>query len=365
MRRSVVGSVLVLAVGFVLIVACSAHGGADIGELGPGSDKAPTESASIPPSPSDGDDSEDPTSSIDASAKADGSKPDAGPPPPESFTPCSKIDEIREKTCGICGKASTICTSQADGGAPVWSQYSSCNGQLAGGCEPGTTLMEPCGNCGTRPKTCKPTCSFSFGQCGGQPAGACPAGAIELTAAGCPANTFRARTCSDTCAFSTFSDCAPPPAKIEAPKVVGTTNYTYVVLNASTTAKRLLDVCPDATLGAALVPTAYVQVHNPNATQVKVQIYNSQVLPGGPIFETLLATYSTDGKPTTEVARKKCTKGVSSFSDASLTGDDRFAALDSFENVTIPPGKTIWVYNASRAPASTGVVKLNVRLDAL
>ena len=119
--------------------------------------------------------------------------------------------------------------------------------------------------------------------------------------------------------------------------------------------------CPTATFGTNITPYAYVQVHNGNAKKAFVSVFNSQA-PGGPVFQTTLAAYGAT-KPATDAARKACTVGVSDWSDATLTGDDLFASLEEPNEVAIPAGATIWIYNAAYLPSDTGALKLSVLVN--
>lgn len=343
----------------VAAVACSASAVEDdLQAVAPQEPDPNGGSAQLPPSSSSGSSSGGaPVGPTPNDAGKKEASVDAGPPPPEPGTPCSVADEIKERRCGACGKQSTICL----GGK--WSDYSACGGELPGGCIPGTTTTEACGNCGTRAKTCNNSCTWSAAACGGQPANACTPGGVELASAGCTtANTFRSRSCTTTCTWNPFTTaCTAPPTTIEVPPTPGGVNYTYVVLKSTQTTKRLEDECPTGLLSTDVTPFAWVQVHNGNAKKAVLTVYNSQA-PGGPVFETSLAAYGAT-KPATDAARKSCAVGVAEFSEPSTTGDDRFAALEDTYEVPIAAGATIWVYNAAYDAASTGQLKLNVRLD--
>lgn len=346
--------------GFVSVAGCSADGSAeDVGDETPSTE--PTGGAQLPP-----------PSGTDASSAVDsgGTKPDsgtkkdasvdAGPPPPVPGDPCTTPDEIREKKCGACGEQSTICI----GGK--WTDYSVCTGELVGGCVPGTVEQEACGNCGTLTKTCTQYCSWQKTACGGQPANACTPGAVELSAAGCGADTYRQRSCPDTCAWNAFSmTCSAPPTTIEVAPTAGGITSTIATLSASQTAGRLGSICPNATISTSIsTPYVYLSVHNGNAKEAVVTLFTSQA-PGGSVLKTVLAAYAGAATPTTEAARKACTKGTNSFGDSSITGSTDFASLDGTDAVTIPPGGTVRVYLAGETATTTGTVKLSARTDKL
>lgn len=133
-----------------------------------------------------------------------------GGPPPVAGAPCDKLDEVRSKACGACGRAETLCLADS-GGKLKWSDYSACTGELAGGCLPGTTVDEPCGNCGTLTKTCTKYCAYTSSACMGQPAESCRPGSVEYSTVGCDASSYRQRTCTQTCTWGNFSStCAEP-----------------------------------------------------------------------------------------------------------------------------------------------------------
>jgi hypothetical protein len=346
--------------GFVSVAGCSADGSVeDVGGDTPATE--PTGGAQLPP-PS-GTDASEP---VDSSTKPDaGPKKeagvDAGPPPPNPGDACTTPDEIREKKCGACGEQSTICI----GGK--WTEYSACSGELAGGCVPGTVEQEACGNCGTLTKTCTQYCAWQKTACGGQPANSCTPGAVELSAAGCTtADTYRQRSCPGTCAWNAFSmTCSAPPTTIEVAPTAGGTTSTVATLAASQTAGRLGGSCPNATISTTVTtPYVYLSVHNPNAKEAVVTLFTSQA-PGGMNVKTVLAAYAGTATPSTDAARKACTKGTNSFGDSTITGSTDFASLDGTDAVTIPAGGTVRVYLAGELATSTGTVKFSARTDKL
>lgn len=345
--------------GLVSMAGCSADGGS--GDVGDSTDTQPTEgNAQLPPS-SGGGSSGDP---VDAGKTDSGKKDsgaDAGPPPPTPGTPCTKVDEIKKRKCGACGEQSTICFAADDGGTPTWTEYSTCTGEIAGGCIPGTMETEACGNCGTRVKTCSQYCSWSSPACTGQPANSCTPGGVELSGAGCPADQYRQRSCSATCTYDNFSACMAPPTTIEVPPTLASVNYTIANLSASQTEGRLGGSCPNASISTTIItPYVHLSVHNGNAKDAVVTIFSSQA-PGGAIVKTVLAAYASE--PGTEAQRKACTKGTNSYGDTTITGSSDFASLHGTQAVTVPAGGTITVYLAGELATSTGIVKLSVRTD--
>lgn len=299
---------------------------------------------------------------------------DAGPPPPVPGTTCAQPDEVRKKPCGICGIQSTVCLANGDSGTSSWSDYSSCEGELAGGCLPGTVVDEACGNCGTTKKTCTQYCAFTSSACTGQPASSCVPGGIELSSAGCAqADLFHARTCQSSCVFNNFgAACEAPPTVIEVGPTPGSVTSTIAVLSQGQTLSRMTGTCATATFSTTIAPPyVYLRVHNPLARAAVVAIYNS-LAPGGVAFKTAVAAYGGATSPTDDASRQTCIGSVSTYGTAALTGDSKFASLDGTRAVTIAAGATVSVYVGAynafdplKPADSTGKVKLNVQTLSL
>jgi hypothetical protein len=362
-----VTSMLVIAA----VVGCSASGGGDA-TTDDGTLPAPPPPSQLPPPSSTGDVDADPPPPKDAGKD---STVDAGPPPPVPGTPCTEPDKIVKKACGACGEASTVCLAAGDGGPATWTEYSACTGELAGGCTPGTTTTEACGNCGTQVKTCSKYCAWSTGACAGQPADSCVPLGVELSTAGCAtADTYRSRSCKTDCTWNSFSTtCGAPPKVIEVPPTAGSVNSTIVdLVSTKTMLKMASSTCPTATINATVsTPYDYIQVHNPNAKSAVVTVYDS-LAPGGVVFHTILASYAGATPPSGDPARKACVKGVNTFGDDTITGDFNFASLSDTDAVTVPANGSVEIYvaaynayAAANPKNSTGPVMLSVRLDSL
>ncbi|MBS2014880.1 MAG: hypothetical protein JST00_18465 [Deltaproteobacteria bacterium] len=366
---SVSARVLALAsfIGLGVVIGCSASGGGDV--IADPEPTDPTGEAQLPPAPTGSNQvtSDAGPTPKDAGPKTDSGPVDAGPPPPTPGTACSVPDEVRKKQCGACGTHSTLCL----GGK--WTEYGICEGEVPGGCIPGTKVTEACGNCGTQTRTCNNYCAFTTSACTGSPAGACTPGGVDLSNAGCAsADTYRSRTCNATCAYSSFTTaCAPPPSTVEVPPTTGTTNSTIVIIDEASVLPRATGTCPNATLSTTVsTPYTYAQVHNPNAKAATVSIYNS-LASGGVAFKTMLIAYDGATPPADDTARKACVK-LRTFGTTALTGDAKFASLDGTSAVTIPAGGTVTVFvgaynafDATKPADSTGKVKLNVQTMSL
>lgn len=374
LRSGLVTLVVAGVLGVMAAAGCSADGSSSVGE-----ETTPTEpttpGSQLPPASS-------------APGEVEAGKPppkdagkdstvDAGPPPPVAGTACSVIDEIKKKKCGACGEQATIClgAGAGDAGGGKWSDYGACENELTGGCIPGTTTTEACGNCGTRSRTCSQYCAYTFTGCKGEPVNACVPGAVDLSSAGCTgADTYHQRTCGVACTYGNFGlTCDAPPTSITVGPTVSSVTSTIVTLTSAQTAPRLGSFCPTATLAAAtLTPYQHIKVVNPLAKAVTVSVYNS-LAPGGVVFPTIMASYKA-ATPTTDAARKACVKGVNDFGNDLLTGDSDFASLDDDDGnaVTIPASGTVTIYvaahnkyNAANPALSTGKVKLSVRLEQI
>lgn len=206
MRRALAS---VAVVSLLFYAACSADGGAGVGDPPNDVDAATDPGVVLPPPSNDPDAGKD--SGKDAAPPKDGGgdgSTDGGPTAPAPGDPCTTADAIVSRMCGKCGKQEAICQPGAgsDGGALAWSEYGPCAGE-AGVCLPGT--KQACGNCGTA--TCTNYCTWSA--CGGQPANSCSPNSVESTTAGCPTGGFRSRTCQPTCQWTSYSlTCDVPQA---------------------------------------------------------------------------------------------------------------------------------------------------------
>lgn len=357
-------------VGAAAFGGCSAEG-ETIGE--PFTEPAPAEppASSLPASGSseDGPGPADASSTKRDSGRRTDAAVDAGSLPPVPGEPCATPNSIVEKPCGACGRHSAVCLV-GDGGAGHWSDYGSCDGQVPGGCEPGQTVTEACGNCGTRVRTCSKSCGWDAPKCAGEPSQSCSPGTVDLVAAGCKESTYRQVSCRADCTYEPVSvACDAPPTFVTVPPTTGGVSSTIALLSASQTMTKVTGACP-ATLSAIITPYAYVQVKNPLPKGAVVSIWSSTA-PHGAVVDTTLAAYASETGPTSDTPRRSCVQ-LSAYGNSSLTGDDRFASLDGSRKLTIAAGGTISVYvgaekgfDASKPSDSTGPVKLNVRTESL
>jgi hypothetical protein len=367
---------LVSLVGTAAVVGCSASGGTGITEADP---TEPDPGNTLPPTNNDVDndvpDTGRPTPKKDAGPKVD-SGVDSGPPPPVEGAACPVLDAKATKPCGACGKAETLCLDDGTGKGK-WTAYGACDGELAGGCTPGTIINEPCGNCGTQKKTCTQFCAFTTSFCSGQPANSCKPGALEYSGAGCPSpSTYRNRTCGAACTWGGFSATCETPVNehvLNIGAAVGAVTSKTVTFTAARMASRLsaFSSCPLVSApSAGNYPYQYIEIKNPSATKAaKVTIYSSAA-PGGAVVDTILAAYATAIQPMNDAQRQACRDGVNdqSSSDVALTGDANFSILKA---VAIPAGGSILVYLASyyQEPTvdeiTTGDLNINTKIETL
>lgn len=373
--RSLKTSLFVLGIsglaGFAAVVGCSASGDSEV------TDPAPTDpgsSGAVLPEAGSSSGSSGSSGGTDGGKKDGGPKVDsgfdAGPPPPTPHTPCPTLNQIKTKSCGKCGVASTVCLA-GDGGAGEWTDYSACESET-GECEPGATGTEACGNCGTLNKTCSNFCSWTVTACGGEPVDSCTPGAVDLVTAGCSTpDTYRQRSCQAACTWTNFTTaCEAAPTFLLVPPTVGSTNSTIVSLKSTQTNGRLSGTCPTGTINSTITPYNYFEVRNPTAKTAVVNIYHSQA-PGGAVIDTVIAAYA-GATPPADAARATCVKGVNDYGTTALVGDPDFASLDGASAVSIPPGGSVTVYsaayytfNATDPGATTGKMKLSVQVVSL
>ena len=122
---------------------------------------------------------------------------DAGETGSDASTSC-KTGSVQEEACGKCGTRSRLCD------ASKWLEWSGCFGET-GTCVPGDKRSVACGRCGTRSQTCNATCSWDSDACTGE--GTCVPGSTETAYTCLDSAKAKTRTCSDSCAWSTWSDC--------------------------------------------------------------------------------------------------------------------------------------------------------------
>ncbi|MBX3226488.1 MAG: hypothetical protein KIT84_32495 [Labilithrix sp.] len=387
MRRLATGLVCASALGVLAVfgAACAAGGTLDnepppdvaVAPTEPGVKLPPKSSSSSSGEPGGEDDDDDlggPTGDGGPTSKPDGggTNPglDAGPPPPPAPVagdPCPTLDELRSASCGFCGTKKTICEKTRDGSLK-WAPYSACEGQPADAvCAAGSVEPEPCGNCGTRVRTCSNACKWVVGACTVPPAAECAPATLDLTNAGCPEDqygkyVYRVRSCRSDCSFNPYSSCISPPAALEIGQTLNTVSSTVAIL-AGSLARASGTTCPLTAAFGEGRAYAYTQIRNPLSMDATVSIYNSEA-PGGAKIKTNLVAYEGDEAPSTADARKQCVRASTSFNQ-SITGGPGFAIMETTRRVTIKAGGSIMLYTSAVDANVSGSVKVNVKTEIL
>jgi len=290
--------------------------------------------------------------------------------PPVAGTACPTVDAIADRSCGACGKQSTLCATGADG-STVWSEYSACQNEVEDGCVPGTTVTEACGNCGTRVKTCSQYCTFQLGACTGEPVNSCAPGSTDYTAAGCAEpETYRQRSCGAACQWSSFTTtCAEPnnPNKLVIPTAVGTARTAIYTLSPNALTKRI-SRCGSTSTSTNKVPYVAVEVSNPTSATATLTIYHTGATSGALPLDTVIWTYDGALPPQDDADYIACTALTDSCTAAAnVCGNPSGKSMSwaGLPNVKIPPHGKILVYNVSYFAKDVGDFKLAARLDSL
>lgn len=362
----------------VLVVACGADGEGDALIQTDDAAAAPTSTTRLPPpSPPGPDAATDSGKDAAKDAANDAAKDsavDAGPPAPTPGDACKTIDEIYKRTCGACGSQEALCLPKADGTPGEVSDYSPCVNELAGGCIPGSSDNEACGNCGTRKRTCTQYCAWTTGMCTGEPANACLPTLHDYTPAGCATTgVVRTRACSETCTWGFFSaTCDALAYQLVVAAAPGDTISAIYPLRATMADKRMTGTCPNTSFSTTTNhPYAYVELVNPTSDTLTLSAWNTAAPNGGPILDTVMAWYEGSVAPARgdDAARKACAKGVNDACPAGVPcGNSKWAGLTNTQAITLPPlgSAIVWFgtyYAAGGSSLAEGNVKLVVRTD--
>jgi hypothetical protein len=299
---------------------------------------------------------------------------------------CATANDFEERSCGVCGTQSRICRRQSDGGLD-WATWSFCNGQLDGGCVPGT---EPdggvaCGNrCGRQRAVCQNDCTLAFGSCVPAPNAVCDKGLSvwEQADAGCTDPLEgRRRSCLDDCTWGTWSGCEPyyvlRDGGLSAAAELVITNDTRLsvvrTFAASATLPRLpapfsgYGPCPMAdSFSTTATPYVSVTVGNATASPRTVSLWASApTADGGSTVsvDTVSAVYPTATMPTAEADRRVCVGGTN---DACPTGNTEgctgsWSGHVGTSAVVIPPGAVFTFVVQAYSSTSTATLQLNAK----
>jgi hypothetical protein len=316
-----------------------------------------------------------------ADAMSDATVRDAGADaaPVDAGTVCRTGNDFEERSCGVCGRQSRICRAQADGGLG-WADWSFCNGQLDGGCVPGT---EPdgglaCGNrCGRQRAVCQNDCAYAYGACIAPPGAVCDKGTSAWTQddAGCTDPTHgRRRSCLNDCSWGTWSDCEPFYTLVDGglttPAELTITNdqaKTVTKTLVSTTTMARLPTFPSAcpltgTFSSTATSYVYATVGNATSQPRTVAVWASTPT-GGTSIDTVTAVYANATGPTDEASRRSC---VGTVNDTCASGNPQgcaspWSGLVGTEAIVIPAGATYTVLVQAYFSGDVGGVVINAK----
>ncbi len=308
-------------------------------------------------------------------AGVDAAPADAGPI-------CRTSNDFEERSCGTCGRQSRLCRSQTDGGLG-WADWSFCNGQLDGGCTPGT---EPdggvaCGNrCGRQRAVCQNDCSYAYGTCVAPPGAVCDKGTVAWSQddAGCSDPTHgRRRACLNDCSWGTASECEPfyplTDAGVAASAEIVITNdvtkFVTKTLDTATTMARIPTfpaACPlTGTFSSTVTAYASVTVGNATAAPRTVSLWASGAsVDGGATsnIDTVSAVYPTATSPATEADRRACV-GVSNDTCSSGNAEGCASPWSGHvgTNAVVIPSGAVYTFFVQAYSSSTGALRLNAK----
>jgi len=164
--------------------------------------------------------------------------------------------------------------------------------------------------------------------------------------------------------------CEPLDFKLVVAATPGDTVSSIYPLRATIAAKRLNGTCPNGYFSTTTdYPYVYVELMNPTENPLTVSAWNTAASTSGPIIDTLMTWYAGNTKPTDEVSRKACAKGVVDACPSGLPcGDNKWAGITGANAITLPPfGSALLFfgsyYAAGSGSPSEGPVKLVVRTE--
>jgi len=272
----------------------------------------------------------------------------------------------------------------------VWSLFGACASEIDGGCLPGTSTTVSCGTCGTQTILCEPDCEYGVTSCQGQVANGCLPGSVDFQVV--PACAVdggvggKLQTCNSSCSWGDAStSCTVAPNALTASVTPSAKVDTIVNLTAAQTALTLMSGnCPVSLAnGNISTPYAYVKVTNPSATKaLTASIWTSQPS-GAPKLDTEITTYSQMPGSTTEREQNCVNVLTDTCSDTSdptscpLNGTYGGLMIGDLQNspplppanqtnaVVVPGGGTVLLFLQLVNPGDSGEVRLTVRTESL
>jgi hypothetical protein len=325
----------------------------------------------IPPPFADASDDATVDAATDAPVEAgpDAAGADAGP----TGSTCPTKDLVGKQSCGLCGFQTRLCapSTPSDPASPLaWEEWGFCQHEVVGGCVPGTATNEACGLCGTRAKVCQIDCQYAVGACKNEPVGACSPGNVDFqTGLSCSAGG-RSRTCGPTCEYGSFGACFVPgePTLVLAGAAGGKTTGQFT-LPPATKAPRLTGTCPSGSVNNSATSYSYVVLVNPTANALTVSVWNGKSTNAGSAdIDTVMASYVTATKPTTDTERTACSTGVND--DCSNSSDATaclhlWSGLFGTSAVTVPANGKAYIYVAALSTSTSGDYQLTARTDTV
>lgn len=308
-------------------------------------------------------------------------------------SPCPDGSGIQTRQCGKCGSESRFC------GNGVWQAWGTCSGEVTGGCTPGESQSQYCGQCSWKNVTCGPDCKWNTaGFCNptpGAPAAECEgdasadggAAAKWYPGLSCDAGDGRWASCQPNCTWGNPGPCVTPPGAanvVSISGVVAGVQASVFSIPATPTLTRLSSgVCPKTSYAYEdPVPYSYVEIRNPTAQAATVSIWlSNSTAPadGGDAgtrnIDTILAVYAGRALPMSDAERFACLVYVSdecsSTTDAPCKSPWSGLTLGAGHAVTIPANGSVLAYVSVYTATpygdtlTSGDYQINVRTERL
>jgi hypothetical protein len=305
----------------------------------------------------------DAASKLDATTSAPtGTPPDSGvgvvPNPGEAFDPSapkpgdtcpSGLPDFAavSRRCGKCGSQRALCEA-----GRIIGPYGPCTGEAAGdSCLPNAVESGvECGRCGSRVRTCSPTCAWSTSVCLGEVLGGCVKDEVTYVEGVCTdIDLVRKQTCSATCAIGVPEPCARQNDTLSAPQVAGATASGTFALSTIRKIPRLtVGGCPTTSSTTLNTGFHYTRVVNPGSSSVNITA-TVVAPPSGTRPSVYVAAYLGALPPGTSAEREACADSVVSSTPSAM--------------LNIPPGESAYILVNAAGSATTGRYQLDVKTN--
>ncbi|NOU31118.1 MAG: hypothetical protein HOO96_24730 [Polyangiaceae bacterium] len=350
-------SMLVLGAIASLAVACSSGASPEAPSLGP-----VTEGLAVPnlSSPSRAQGLGTVPLSQGGDAGVDATPP--RPPPPPTGTQCNVVGEIYSAGCGVCGTSEAACEADHRVG-----DYGVCQGEVADGCQPGSTRPSSCGLCGTATEVCQLDCRWRSGKCV-EPVDACEPGNVRYVTAGCgAADTFRKQWCGTSCQYAAPDSlaCAPKDDFVSVSPLVGGKTITAGQLSSLT--QQIPSIgsgsCPSRVLSSR-TSFAWHQVKNTTQQTARVAVWFAAPRAGRDV-DTIVAAYPGTSIPA-DADRASCQVVNDVCLGAECSPDPTaWSGLVGADALTIPSGESYVIYHAAYFSDDTAPYEMHVKTLSL